>query len=50
MMVDNELGFDCASQNEIKQTLSMGVDSANIIYSNSIKNEQDIVYADSVGV
>lgn len=28
----------------------MGVDPSDIVYSNSVKNEPDIVYADSVGV
>ena len=37
--------FDCASKNEIKQVLRMGVDPERIIFSNPIKNEDDISWA-----
>lgn len=38
-------GFDCASKNEIKQVLKHGVDPKNIVFSNPIKSEDDVIYA-----
>lgn len=38
-------GFDCASKAEIKQVLSLGVDSKNIIYANPVKQNAYISYA-----
>jgi len=45
-MIENGLGFDCASKMEIQLALKMGASPKNIIYSNSVKNETDIIYAD----
>lgn len=50
IMVENGLGFDCASKMEIKLALKMGASPKDIIYSNSVKNETDIIYADQMGV
>jgi len=50
IMMKHGLGFDCASEMEIEKALSMGADPNDIVYSNSIKNEPDIVYADKMGV
>jgi len=46
IMIKHGLGFDCASKMEIEQALSMGASTEDIVYSNSVKNEPDIVYAD----
>ena len=47
---DNGLGFDCASESEIERVMNLGVKAKDIIYSNSVKNEKDIVYAMKQGV
>jgi diaminopimelate decarboxylase len=47
---DNQLGFDCASKNEINTVLDLGVSAKDIVYSNSVKFEKDIHYAQQVGV
>lgn len=39
------VGFDCASKNEIRMALKLGATNKDIVYSNSIKNENDIIYA-----
>jgi len=44
------VNFDCASQNEIKQILSLGVDPSRIIYANPTKMKSHISYAKSVNV
>jgi ornithine decarboxylase len=42
----NGTGFDCASEKEIKIALRLGAKPSDIVYSNSIKNERDLIYAD----
>lgn len=44
------LGFDCASINEIKQILSLGGMPKNIIYAHPIKSEKSIHQAYKLGV
>ena len=44
------MGFDCASQGEIKTALKLGTKPENIVYSNPIKVEGDIHYAKSQNV
>lgn len=43
-------GFDCASMNEIKQILSLGISPERIIYANPCKPIPHIKYASSMGV
>jgi len=49
-LVTEGSGFDCASKREIKTVLNLGVHPNKIVYSNSIKNEKDILYAVKKGV
>ena len=37
-----EVNFDCASKNEIKLILNLGVNPDRIIFSNPVKNELDL--------
>jgi ornithine decarboxylase len=48
----NSLGctFDCASRNEIKQVLDIGVPKDDILYANPCKKPQDIKWAGEQGV
>lgn len=43
-------GMDCASKAEIEQSLQAGVSLDDIVYSNPIKNEKDLIWAEKVGV
>lgn len=43
-------GFDCASKQEIKQVLSLGVPESRIIFANPIKTKQHLLYAKKHGV
>eukprot|EP01134_Creolimax_fragrantissima_P006005 CFRG6005T1 len=43
-------GFDCASKEEIKQAIDLGVSPDRIIYANPCKATSHILYAKSVGV
>jgi len=42
--------FDCASKGEINTILKLGVSPSNIIYSNPVKEEKELVYALKKGV
>lgn len=42
--------FDCASKGEIKTILAHGVSPSKIVYSNPVKNEKDLVWAEKQGV
>lgn len=44
------IGFDCASENEMKLVSSFNVDPERIIFANTRKFESDIYYAKSLGV
>ena len=48
----HELGssFDVASRTEIEKLLSIGVPASNLSFGNTIKREEDIKFAKSVGV
>lgn len=48
--VTNGAGTDCASRQELRQSLSLGVSLDSIVYSNSIKNEADLKWAGEQGV
>ena len=37
--------MDCASKTEIEQALSVGISSKDIVYSNPIKDENDLKWA-----
>ena len=45
-----DIGFDCASKNEISQVINHGVDPANIIYANPCKASDQIRFARSEDV
>src|SRR5690349_22426929 len=49
-MVNLGTGFDCASEKEIKTMLDYGVKSSSIIYANTIKSKNSLVYALKNGV
>jgi ornithine decarboxylase len=46
-MLQNGLGFDCASQKEIQTVLDIGTKPEDIIYAHPVKRIDDIYYADS---
>jgi ornithine decarboxylase len=41
----NEIGFDCASQDEIEKMIGFGVDPSKIIFSHPIKNIASLKFA-----
>jgi len=43
-------GFDCASGQELKTVLSLGVSASSIIYANTVKLPKDLRYAQASGV
>lgn len=43
-------GMDCASKAEIMTSLAAGVPLEDIVYSNSIKSESDLLWAGQAGV
>lgn len=49
-LADQGAGMDCASKDEIKASLRAGVKLENIVYSNPIKNEKDLIWASETGV
>lgn len=49
-LANQEAGMDCASKAEIQTSLDAGVSLANIVYSNPIKNEKDLIWAYKTGV
>lgn len=49
-LVDGGAGLDCASKAEIKQALDLGLTASDIVYSNPIKDENDLKWATENGV
>lgn len=47
---DQGAGMDCASKAEIISSLNAGVPIENIVYSNPVKNEKDLIWAGENGV
>ena len=43
-------GVDCASRNEIELSLKLGASKDDIVYSNPIKNETDLIWAEENGI
>lgn len=43
-------GFDCASREEIRKVLSLGVHPSRIVYANPTKKQSHLKYAAAVGV
>lgn len=46
-LAEHGSSFDCASKSEIEQVLNLGVAPSKIVFSNPIKNEKDIEWAQS---
>lgn len=44
------MGFDCASKTEIKIALELGTRPQDIVFSNPIKLESDLAWANKKGV
>ncbi len=45
VMISNKIGFDCASQHEIKTVLDLGCKPENILFMHPFKTRKDIKYA-----
>jgi diaminopimelate decarboxylase len=43
-------GYDCASRTELENVLSIGADKRFVVYSNPIKDESDLVWAERNGI
>lgn len=50
IMIKEGMGFDCASKNEIKTVMEMGVSTDNIIYAHPVKRISDLIYARDQGI
>jgi len=50
LMIQENLGFDCASKKEIETVLKLGVDPENLIYAHPVKAISDLNYAVKAGV
>ncbi len=46
----NGAGMDCASRAEIESSLEAGITLDNIVYSNPVKIEKDLIWAEKTGV
>lgn len=46
----NGASFDCASRSELESVLSVGASRDDIVYSNPIKDESDLMWAENHGV
>lgn len=46
----NDINFDCASKNEIRKILDLGVDPSRIIFAHTIKSPDSLLYAQQTGV
>ena len=43
-------GLDCASKTELMTALNLGLKPSDIVYSNPIKDENDLAWAESNGI
>jgi ornithine decarboxylase len=43
-------GFDCASRSELETVLSLGASLNDVVYSNPIKDESDLAWAERSGI
>lgn len=43
-------GFDCASRVELENVLDLGADKKYVVYSNPIKDESDLLWAERNGI
>lgn len=43
-------GYDCASRAEIESVLEVGASRSDIVYSNTVKDESDLAWAECNGV
>jgi ornithine decarboxylase len=50
LMIKENLGFDCASQQEIETVLKLGAKPENLIYAHPVKAISDLKYAVTAGV
>ena len=44
-LIEEGSNFDCASKSELETMLNMGVRPSDLVYSNSIKDENDLEWA-----
>lgn len=49
-MVDEGMGFDCASKSEIETVVGMGCRADNIVYAHPVKKVDDLKYAVESGI
>lgn len=49
-MIQNGVGFDCASRNEIQNVLDLGASPESVIYAHPVKTIADIKYAKKQGI
>ena len=49
-LVQRGSGLDCASMPEIKSAIKAGGEIKHVVYSNSVKNEEDLSWAEKMGV
>jgi len=46
----NNSSFDCASRAELETVLDIGANKKDVVYSNPIKDESDLIWAERNGV
>jgi len=49
-LVAQQSGFDCASRTELEAAINVGAPKSSIVYSNPIKDESDLEWAEKVGI
>lgn len=49
-LTDAGAGLDCASRSEIQSAINLGLKPSDIVYSNPVKDENDLKWAQSVGI
>ena len=50
LMIKENMGFDCASHNEIDTVLKLGANKNNIIFAHPVKKTEDLDYAINTGI
>jgi len=49
-LVAKQSGFDCASRAELEAVINLGANKSNVVYSNPIKDESDLQWAEKNGI